>query len=321
ASGLTAQLTSFAKGGAPARQRVELGPLVENTVALALRGSETRARFELAKDLLHTMADETQLSQVFTNLTVNARDAMRGEGAIEVRARNVRVKDGDSLLRPGPFVEIAFRDEGPGIEPSQADRIFDPFFTTKTAGTGLGLASSYSIVSRHGGALRVESTPGRGATFLVMLPAVQQERAAPVSERPRTSRPPAPTGKVLVMDDEPTLRKIISLCLTDVGYRVEQAADGARALVEFDRARREGDPFDAVILDLTIRGGMGGLDTLERLRSIDPGVRAIASSGYSDSPVLSDHERYGFVGALAKPFHFTMLVNLLRQVLTKGRKN
>jgi nitrogen-specific signal transduction histidine kinase/CheY-like chemotaxis protein len=320
ASALTAQLTSFAKGGAPARQRVELGPLVENTVRLALRGSATYPRFDFGSELLPVLADETQLSQVFTNLTVNARDAMRGEGSIDVRARNVRVQEGDSLLRPGPFVEIAFRDEGPGIDPGQADRIFDPFFTTKTSGTGLGLASSYSIVSRHGGALRVDSTPGQGATFLVMLPAVQEERVPASAQAPRSSRPP-PSGRVLVMDDEPVLRKILSLCLTDVGYRVEQAADGARALAEFDRARREGDPFDAVILDLTVRGGMGGLDTLERLRSIDPGVRAIASSGYSDSPVLSDHQRYGFAGALAKPFHFTMLVNLLRQVLSKGRKN
>jgi len=119
------------------------------------------------------------------------------------------------------------------------------------------------------------------------------------------------------MDDEPALRRILALCLTDVGYRVEQAPDGAQAVVEFEKARHLGDPFDAVILDLTIRGGMGGLDTLERLKALDPGVRAIAASGYSDSPVIGDFERYGFVGALAKPFHFTMLVNLLRQVLPK----
>ena len=133
--------------------------------------------------------------------------------------------------------------------------------------------------------------------------------------RERPSRTFERNGRILVMDDEPALRRILALCLTDVGYRVEQAHDGAQAVVEFDKARRTADPFDAVILDLTVRGGMGGLDALERLKALDPDVRAIASSGYSDSPVLGDFERFGFVGALAKPFHFTMLVNLLRTVL------
>ena len=314
ASALTAQLSAFAKGGAPARRRVDLVPLLERIVGLSLRGSSVEAHFDFEEGLRPALADETQITQVFTNLALNARDAMRGQGEIQVRARNVRVKAGAPAPQDAePLVEVSIRDTGPGIEASNLERIFDPFFTTKPTGSGLGLASSYSIISRHGGTLRVESSSGNGATFFVTLPAVHGEPAP--SPRERSSRTFERNGRILVMDDEPALRRILALCLTDVGYRVEQAHDGTQAVVEFDKARRTADPFDAVILDLTVRGGMGGLDALERLKALDPDVRAIASSGYSDSPVLGDYERFGFVGALAKPFHFTMLVNLLRTVL------
>ncbi|HEX6271853.1 MAG TPA: response regulator [Polyangiaceae bacterium] len=318
ASGLTAQLAAFAKGGAPARRRLELVPLIERVVGTSLRGSSIAARFDFEEGLRPVLADETQLSQVFTNLVLNARDAMRGHGALHVRARNVRVGDGDSVLLAGPFVEVSFRDEGPGIDAAHLERIFDPFFTTKPTASGLGLASSYSIVGRHGGKLRAESSIGNGATFFVLLPAVHGDAPQRRSERPPCAADRS--GRILVMDDESALRRIIALCLTDVGYRVEQAHDGAQAVIEFDRARLSGDPFDAVILDLTVRGGMGGLDALERLKALDPDVRAIAASGYSDSPVLGDFERYGFAGALAKPFHFTMLVNLLRKLLPVGQE-
>ena len=313
ASALTAQLAAFAKGGAPAQRRVELEPLLQRTIALALRGSSTRCHFEFEAGLNAVVADETQLAQVFTNLALNARDAMRGEGTLHVHARNHRDADAEAK---GSFVEVTIRDEGPGIEPSNLDRIFDPFFTTKPTGSGLGLASSYSIVSRHGGTLRVESVQGKGATFRILIPAAE---ALPARIAKPSLRPTLRTGRILVMDDEAALRRILALCLTDVGYRVEQASDGAQAVTEFEKARSSGDPFDAVILDLTVRGGMGGLDALERLKSVDPHVRAVAASGYSDSPVISEFERYGFVGALAKPFHFTMLVNLLRKVLSNGQ--
>jgi PAS domain S-box-containing protein len=318
ASALTAQLASFAKGGAPARRRVDVAPLLERIVGLALRGSSTAVHFDFEEPLRPLLADETQLAQVFTNLVLNARDAMRGEGTVHVRARNHHVQQSDSLLSAGAFVEVTVRDEGPGIEPANADRIFDPFFTTKPTGSGLGLASSYSIVTRHGGTLRVESSKGHGATFFVLLPAVHGE--APAKPRPKPTRTLDRSGRILVMDDESALRRIIALCLTDVGYRVEQASDGEKAIAEFEKARRAGDPFDAIILDLTVRGGMGGLDALEQIKAVDPEVRAIAASGYSDSPVLGDFERYGFVGALAKPFHFTMLVNLLRKVLPNAEE-
>jgi PAS domain S-box-containing protein len=318
ASGHTPQNTAFQPGGAPARRRLELVPFIERIVGLSLRGSSVQPHFDFEEALRPVFADETQLSQVFTNLVLNARDALRGHGRIHVRARNVRVGEGDSVLSAGPFVEVSIRDEGPGIDSANLERIFDPFFTTKPTGNGLGLASSYSIVGRHGGKLYVESSKGNGATFYVMLPAVHGDAPQKRSERP--PRPVDRSGRILVMDDESALRRIIALCLADVGYRVEQAHDGAQAVVEFDRARQAGDPFDAVILDLTVRGGMGGLDALERLKALDPDVRAIAASGYSDSPVLGDCERYGFAGALAKPFHFTMLVNLLRKLLPVGQE-
>ena len=164
-------------------------PLLERIVALALRGSSTVVRFDFEQPLRPVLADETQLAQVFTNLAINARDAMRGAGTIYVQAKNHFVKPGDSVLSSGPFVEVTIRDEGPGIASANLDRIFDPFFTTKPTGSGLGLASSYSIVSRHGGALRVESSVGNGATFFVLLPAVNED--LPSIARTRSSSPPA----------------------------------------------------------------------------------------------------------------------------------
>lgn len=309
AAALTSQLVSFAKGGEPVRKEQALGSMIEQSLRDGLRGSATRDRLDIAPDLCPVPVDETQIQQVFGNLVQHARRSMKDAGELEVRARNREVKAGDPLLPPGRFVEVNFHDQGPAIASPDLDRIFDPFFANKGDGDGLGLASAYSMVTRHGGTLRCESTPGKGTTFHVLLP------VAPSDEKRRTKEQAEQRlGRVLVMDDEPELRKVLSMCLEELGYEVAQAANGGEAVSTYEGAFHAGRRFDLVILDLTVRGGEGGLAALQRLRALDPQVVAIATSGYSDSAVLANHERHGFASALPKPYRFGTLVQVLRQV-------
>jgi signal transduction histidine kinase len=311
ASNLTQQLMAFAKGGAPAQKPMWLEPMLERSVSLALRGSALNPRYEIAEGLWPAYADEGQLGQVVTNLVLNARDATGDEGTITIRLEN-RVVQGDATLADGRYVEIAVSDTGAGMTSEQLDRVFDPYYTTKDDGHGLGLASAYSIAQRHGGALRARSTLGEGSTFVFLVPAAEEP---PISVTPSERPVQRGTGRLLVMDDETDLRRVLALCLEELGYVVACAADGEEAIALFDLALRDQRPFDAVILDLTVRGGMGGLETLEQLRRLTPEVRAIASSGYSDSPVLADHARHGFAGILPKPYRFTDLALVLRTVV------
>jgi signal transduction histidine kinase len=323
ASALTAELVSFAKGGDPIRRPKELVDLLTATLPLALHGSSVRLHTDIEPDVWRVSIDDMQMSQVFTNLALNARQAMNDNGELHVRARNRVVGEGDPVLPKGRFVDVAITDHGPGIGAENLEKIFDPFFTTRDSGTGLGLSSAYSIAKRHGGALRAESVLGRGTTFHVLIPAAAPDAKVPtipppVEPSPASQNLPAPdAGRVLIMDDEPDLRRVLALCLEELGYEVEQAGDGAAACAAYDQALRAGRRFDLAILDLTIRGGDGGVATLERLRELDPRVTAIATSGYSDSPVLADHERHGFAGGLAKPYRFAMLAQVLRKASGK----
>ena len=315
AGALTAQLTAFAKGGTytPLPQRLE--QLVAETVSLALRGSGTRAEIRLPETLPAVLADANQIRQVFTNLALNARDAMGSTGVLQVVGRAVLVQAGqDPTLAPGRYVELCFEDRGVGIPEEHLGRIFEPYFTTKDSGSGLGLASSHGIVQRHGGALRVESSPA-GSTFSVLLPVTELVAKMPVPS-PLPSR--GHGGRVLVMDDEADLRRVLGMCLEELGYEVELARHGEQAVELYASALAEARPFDVVILDVTVTGGMGGVATLSSLKFIDPDVRAIATTGYSESDVLASFSEHGFVGALPKPYRFTTLNLVLLEALERG---
>jgi len=313
ATGLTHQLLTFAQGGAPVRKPSEISPLVRDAVAFSLRGSGTECRFEFDEELWPAEVDAGQITQVLSNLALNARDAMRGQGAITVRAKNVKLADGTIPIAPGDYVWISVEDHGAGIQRHQLERIFDPYFTTKPGHQGLGLASSHSVVRRHGGHLRAESMPGSGSIFHVYLPA---SPGTLLAEPPPVSEAYAGGGHVLVMDDEPRLRDLLTECLVALKCRVRVAAHGDEAIALY-REMFEHDPFDVVVLDLTIRGGKGGAETLRELRALDPGVLAIACSGYSNDPIMCDHARHGFAEALEKPFRFAMLARAVRKVMAR----
>jgi len=311
---LTSQLLTFSKGGKPLKKKIDLKPVIENAVKFALSGSRVDYALSFDDDLRPVKADEGQLGQVVQNIILNAEQAMPLGGRIEIAARNVLASSlaGVPAASSADLVEITVRDQGIGIPPEHLPKIFDPYFTTKEKGSGLGLATTYSIVKNHGGDINVSSVLGKGTTFTVYFPAAGQDVVGPASTAgPRTAR----TAQVLVMDDEELVRRVAHELLTGLGHDVELAAHGGEAVEKYLQAKAEGRPFDVVILDLTIRGGMGGDETMRKLLEIDPGVKAIVSSGYSNDNVVANYRDHGFAAFLKKPYDLTDLQATLNALL------
>ena len=310
---LTSQLLTFAKGGRPVKRKMQLEPLIENSVKFALSGSASESHITLDEDLWAVEADEGQMGQVIHNLVLNADQAMPEGGTIEISAKNVRKELARyKLLGPGRYVEISIRDSGIGIPEKYLQKIFEPYFTTKEKGSGLGLATSYSIIRNHGGALYVESEVGTGTTFFIYLPAV--DIADDIRREPAVVSA-AGKGRILLMDDEELVLRIGGEMIKALGHDVDFAKNGQSVVEKYRAAMDSGDPYDIVILDLTIRGGMGGKDTLEQLLGIDKDVKAIVSSGYSDDTVVSEYHRHGFRGSLSKPYKIDALSDTLNMLL------
>jgi two-component system, cell cycle sensor histidine kinase and response regulator CckA len=290
--------------------------LLPEWVEFALRGSNVKCVFTIQDRLWNAEIDESQVSQVIYNLIINADQAMPNGGRIQVSAQNYIAKGRSILpLVPGEYVEISVRDDGIGIAAEHLQKIFDPYFTTKETGIGLGLATSYATIKRHGGHIMVESEEGAGATFRVFLPA-SSNSALP---QPRPSRALREgRGKILLMDDESVIRDLASDLLTSLGYRVFTTRDGLETISLYKKSKDGGEPFDAVIMDLTVPGGMGGRETIERLRDLDPGIRAIVSSGYCNDPIMGDFRKYGFCGVLAKPYSATEMSETLHALINSA---
>ena len=306
AKSLSSQLLTFAKGGAPVRRVVSMTQLIAEAVDLAQTGSHVRIVTNLEEGLWSSEVDPAQIGQVLHNILLNAREAITGSGVIEVRAVNIAADDSEAWVR------ITIRDEGAGIAPDTLRRIFDPYFTTKPAGSGLGLATAYAIVFKHGGVISARSTLAVGTEITVDLPAsiTPPPPAVNLPETPHTG-----TERLLVMDDDPTLLILAQAVLGHLGYDVQVAADGAEAIALYRKARVEGRCFDAVLLDLTVPGGMGGLEAATKLRTLHPGAKLIVSSGYSDAPVMSHFSDYGFDAVVAKPWTVQLMSEVLRAVL------
>ncbi len=315
AAHLSSQLLTFSKGGAPLKRVVSMATLLPQAAEFSLYGSNLRADVDLPPDLWHAEVDAAQIEQVINVLILNAREAMPHGGTVRVGARNIIWEEGSgSLLRPGRYLKITIADRGSGIPDEIATKIFDPYFTTKPIGSGLGLAISYSIIKRHGGMLHLESSSSEGSTFAFFLPAAAVDAIVTTPVKPEKGGRPG-NQRILVMDDEAAIRDLTSQLLQTLGYEVTAVPDGLEAVRTYESAQRRGENFQAVILDATIRGGMGGLATIERLRTVDPNVTAIICSGYSDEAALSGFLAYGFRGALPKPFSRHELSDVLNRAL------
>ena len=318
AKALTLQLLTFAKGGSPLKKPLALHQVVSGSATFALSGSSTCCHCDIPDDLWLVNADEGQIGQVIHNLALNAQQAMPTGGTLLIRGENVIVSEGEAtrktLPAPGQYVKLTIQDCGSGIPSHVIHKIFDPYFTTKPTGCGLGLSTAYSVIRNHHGTITASSVVGRGSTLTIYLPAHTEEL---------TSTTPSPSlvngeGRILVMDDEESIRLLLGEMLRYLGYEVECVAEGKEALPRYQEAYHAGQPFSAVILDLTVPGGLGGKDIMRQLQEFDPHVKGIVSSGYCNDPVISRYSAFGFHGVVAKPFRLRELSQVLQQVTAQS---
>lgn len=313
---LTQQLLTFSKGGAPIRTVTSIINVIRESSQFALRGSKSRCEIIVPEELWPVEVDEGQISQVVGNLLINADQAMPEGGVVEIRVENKTLLKGEVVsLEPGKYIRLSITDSGIGISEDLLPKIFTPYFTTKQRGSGLGLATSYSIVKKHGGVIIVESEIDRGTTFYVYLPASDKEI-------PKKEKSPAATiagsGRILVMDDEEFIRTTAGEMLATVGYEVRFAEDGGEAIEKYLKAREAGEPYAAILMDLTIPGGMGGMDAMQKILEIDPDAKGIVSSGYAHGPIMADFKTYGFKGVIAKPYRTDELCKVVQSVINES---
>jgi signal transduction histidine kinase/CheY-like chemotaxis protein len=314
---LTQQLMTFSKGGAPVKSTASIEQIVKDSASFILRGANVRCEFMASEAIWPVEVDEGQMNQVINNLMINAAQSMKQGGIIEVGFDNVSLDNPNEMgLKEGRYVKISIRDHGSGIPEDSINRVFDPYFTTKDKGSGLGLATVYSIIKNHDGFVGVESRIDEGSTFRIYLPATTKGLQKDSEEK---ENPPFGSGKVLVMDDEEVIRKVAAQMLKHLGYSAVVCRDGRAAIELYRAAMESAEPFSAVIMDLTIPGGMGGKETVQRLRELDKDMISIVSSGYSNDDILSNFKEHGFSGMVKKPYSLSELGRVLHELVSGER--
>lgn len=319
---LTGRLLTFAQGGVPNRKKCVVRSVLKNAAESAVTATMARCNFQISATLSNIIADKKQIVRAISNIIINAAESMDYEGDITITGKNIEIKGEQSKalsLPEGPYVKITIEDTGVGIDGENLSKIFDPYFTTKRMGvqkgTGLGLTVSFSIIQNHKGRLLARSESGTGTTFTIYLPAEDE-----IASTPRLMKQRVPTPftvkKILLMDDEEMLRELAEMMFQNLGYQYRLAENGTEALNIYQQSMSEGAPCDLIILDLTIKEGMSGLETMRQLLTIDPDVRAIVSSGYTSDPAMLDHTKHGFIGSLSKPYELQDLKALIKDIET-----
>ncbi|QTA93018.1 ATP-binding protein [Desulfonema magnum] len=315
AQGLTNQLLTFSKGGAPVKKVADINKIIRDAAIFSIRGAASKCIFNLSEDLWPVEVDEGQINQVVNNLVINANQAMPNGGAIAICTENVTIESESGIPLPsGRYVKIVIEDQGIGIPEKHLLNIFEPYFTTKQKGSGLGLTTTYSIIKKHEGYITVYSEIEKGTVFNIYLPTSLNDFKEPKDQKEAKHKG---QGKILVMDDQEPILKMVGRMLKSMGYKTAFSADGSQAIKMYKKAQTTEDAFDAVILDLTVPGGMGGLKTIIELLKIDSNVKAIASSGYSNDPIMSNYEDYGFCGIVPKPYTKSQLAEILNNIFAE----
>jgi len=319
---LTSRLITFSEGGGPLKRIHLLDRLLQESASIALSGSNIQSSFEFPENLWPALIDEGQMQQVVLHLVRNAREAMPEGGIVTIRAENIRIMKGENpALKEGAYVKWSVEDHGKGIPEEDRSRIFDPYFTTKSFGNikgkGLGLAICHSIIKKHEGLITYSTEVGRGTRFTVYIPASLEEKV--LSRKDDVDQKPGGAqGRILVMDDEETVRQVMGQILNHLGYEVVTAKNGEEAVAMYREAKMTARPYDLVLLDLTVRGGMGGKQAIQKMLEFDPDVRAIIATGYSNDPIVQSFRDYGFKEAITKPFTLMTLKSAVSDVLSRG---
>ena len=317
AVGLSHQLLTFSKGGTPTRENVGLQELLSEIVLFDLTGSNIRPVFEFDDDLENVHVDPNQLQQVFSNLALNADQAMPDGGSLHVSACNTQLAEDELAgMDAGNYVMVTFRDEGIGIPPENIHRVFEPYYSSKPTGNGLGLATCYSIIRKHQGSIDLVSQPGHGTTFTILLPAVSME-ACQAQEQPRADLPRFSESRhwrVLIMDDDDAILRVLSRMLEKFVTGVVTCRRTEEAVAIYREEQQNRRPFDLTILDLTIPGEPGGKVAVQEILEIDPFAVIACSSGYTDDRVMADYREFGFKAAMAKPYTLDVVRRLIKSL-------
>ncbi len=310
---LTQQLLTFSKGGEPVKEVSSLNEIIRDSADFILLGDKVACKYDIHEDLWLVDIDKGQMSQVIQNIVLNAGHAMPEGGTISITCENLASAEGEVLpfAPDGRFVKISIRDSGIGMSANIAEKIFDPYFTTKHGGSGLGLAISQSIINKHNGHITVESTPGVGSTFAIYLPCSMETKTRQ-QESQIENKETAPL-RVLIMDDEEIVRDVAREMLLQLGHEAVLSADGEEAVQAYKESLDSGHPFDLVIMDLTIPGGMGGAEAVQKILHLDAKAKVMVSSGYSNDPIMANCREYGFCAAIVKPYQLQQLARVISQ--------
>ena len=317
ATNLANKLLTFSSGGSPIKENIILGKLIEEVVRFDLTGSNVKFYFKQAEDLWLANIDKTQIQQVFSNLTINANQAMPNGGILYITLENADIKDNTVRgLKQGKYIKATVQDEGIGIDYKNHDRVFHPFFSTKDIGRGLGLPTAYSIIKKHDGFINFDSELGKGTTFTLYIPTSETQahpkaKKSDVTEYPKIQH----ISRILVMEDEEQISNFLKSILEEYGFSVSTAIEGKQAIEIYKQSLNNGEPFGAVILDLTIPGGIGGKEVVKELLKVDPDAKCIVSSGYANDPVIANYVEYGFKGILTKPYTPNKMLEVLSQIM------
>jgi len=317
ASKLTRQLLTFSKGGSPVKKNVNLSRIIKETALFDLSGSNLKSVFNFDKNLFNAIVDEGQIQQVFSNLTINAKQASPEGGHLYFTVVNICLIDDNVLeLKPGNYLKITIQDEGVGISKEYIDKVFDPYFTTKKTGSGLGLATTFSIINRHNGFLGIDSEVGKGTKFTIYLPATESiENKKYKKNEQLDKKKNIESPRILIMDDEDAICKLLSRMIIKLGYESDTATDGDQAIDKYSKALDKKTPYDIVIMDLTIPGGMGGKVAVRKILDINEYAKVIVSSGYTSSSALAEYKSFGFIDMIDKPFTIAKLKEVISRVL------